>query len=213
MRITSSFKPLSTPYFIVLEGVNGAGKSTLKQLLIERLSENSSKVISTFEPGDTPIGKELRGLLLGDKFYRASSLTELFLFAADRAEHIAQVIKPNLAAGRSVICDRYIYSTTAFQGYGRNLDLNIINELNEVATSGLTPDLVILLDIDPLEGLKRTANRRAADSFESEELDFHVRIREGFLKIADDSPTPFLVLDATKPLNELLEQTVRYIQV
>lgn len=198
--------------FLVVEGVNGAGKTTVKSHIIATLKERGIDFIETFEPGDTPLGKSIRSLLLGKDRDIESSLAELFLFAADRAEHVARVIRPALQAGKIVICDRYYYSTTAFQGYGRGNNLKQIEEINKIAVNGVVPDLVLLLDIDAEIGLKRNlaqkvdGNTFTVDALENEDLEFHKRIRQGFLKIAEDSKEPFVVIDAAKELVEVISE-------
>src|SRR5690606_18724290 len=129
--------------FLVLEGVNGAGKSSLQRTIAAHLYKLGDEVLQTFEPGDTPVGKEIRRLVLSSG-RELHPLMELFLFTADRVEHVSEVILPALQAGKRVISDRFTYSTLAFQGYGRDLDLAFISKVNEVATAGCTPDLVIL---------------------------------------------------------------------
>jgi dTMP kinase len=198
--------------FIVLEGVNGAGKTTVKKHIITELNIKNIPHVATFEPGDTPTGKKIREILLGTERDIKSSTCELLLFAADRAEHVQNLIHPALQENKLVICDRYKYSTLAFQGYGRNLDKDIINRLNEIATDNLVPDFIILLDIDPALGLKR--NKKASeqnpnevqDALEKEALDFHTNIRSGFLEIARLAKEPFVVIDSTKSKELVLQE-------
>lgn len=182
--------------FFVIDGVNGAGKSTVVKLLQQRIAERGITTHFTREPGGTSLGAELRKLLLTSQ-EPLPPMAELFLFAADRATHVATKITPALARGEFVISDRYHYSTTAFQGYGRGLDLATIESVNEIACQGLTPDGVLLLDLPPEIGLRRTARRESEqDNFESEELAFHERIRSGFLALARERKEPFFVIDA-----------------
>ena len=196
-----SFEPQNARGFIVIEGVNGAGKSTVINAVSKALTDQNLAYFKTFEPGDTPLGKELRKLLLNSPQIPRTAHSEVFLFAADRNEHVRAAILPALSRGEVVISDRYLYSTIAFQGYGRELDLNLIEQVNELAVSGNYPDLVILLDLDPEEGLRRTQVRNESsgesDSFELEHLEFHRRIRNGFLSLAKSRPEPFLVIDAS----------------
>ena len=188
--------------FIVIEGLNGAGKSTLQNSLKRYFEAIGRQAVLTREPGATELGRELRALLLEGKAGKISPRAELLLFAADRAEHVEKVIRPALAEGKVVISDRYFYSTSAFQGDGRGLDRSIIAALNELAIDSLLPDLVILLDIDPALGLSRNKSR-SGDSFEQEELAFHQRIRAGFLKLADERPEPFVVIDGTRSAEQV----------
>lgn len=196
--------------FIVLEGVNGGGKSTLQRTLAEHVKKLGHNVLCTREPGGTLLGTELRAIVQEGRTGKISERAELLLFAADRAEHVDQIIKPALASRTIVLCDRYFYSTMAFQGYGRGLSMELVQHVNEAAVGGCLPDVVLLLDIDPAAGIAR--NKKAgesplADTFEQENLDFHRRIREGFLSIADQSPTPFVIIDASRKPEEVFEET------
>ena len=190
-------KLTNTTGFIALEGVNGAGKSSLLDSIAEFLKNNNSDFILTKEPGGSPtIGAEVRKLLLNNK-ESLSELGELLLFAADRAEHVEQVIKPALAKQKIVLTDRYYYSTLAFQGYGRGLNLDHIQTLNELATQGVKPDLILLLDLDPAVGLRRNQSaEKSRDSFEEETIEFHQKIRNGFLEVAKNSPENFIIISA-----------------
>lgn len=194
--------------FIVLEGVNGSGKSSLSQALQKRLEAEGGKVCRTFEPGNTPAGQQIRKLLLEQTSAerRLTSTTELLLFSADRNLHVEQVIRPALARKEIVICDRFFYSTMAFQGYGRGAPLEQIETLSQIAVGDLRPDLVILLDLAPEAGLARTGGRKEVDSFEHEALAFHERLRKGFLEIAKSRPEPFLVIDASQRKDQVEEQ-------
>lgn len=193
---------------VVLEGVNGAGKSTLQKKLVSYLRDKGIAALSTFEPGDSPIGKHLRQILLEHKEEALSPYAEVFLFSADRREHVEKVLRPALRQKRFILCDRYFYSTMAFQGYGRRLDLEKVDQICRIAVDNLFPDLVVLLDLDPDQGLLR--NRRCAelqgesqDAFEEEELAFHARLRDGFLEMARHRPEPFLVIDAAKGVEQV----------
>jgi dTMP kinase len=192
--------------FIAFEGINGCGKTTLYRSVSERLRKAGHRVCDTREPGGTPLGVELRKLLLEWTGEKKSDRAELLLFAADRAEHVDKVIRPALAEGKWVLCDRFLHSTITFQGHGRGIRRDWIDHANELAVQGTLPDLVVLLDLDPAEALARIAARtgNGKDAFEDEKLSFHTRIRDGFLECADTSPIPFLVLDATKTPDELV---------
>jgi dTMP kinase len=205
----TTFSLARTPSFIVFEGINGCGKTTLHRGVSERLRTHQQNIVDTREPGGTELGKEIRRLVLEWSGEKKSDRAELLLFAADRAEHVDKVIVPNRTAGSWVLCDRYIYSTMTFQGHGRGIRRDWIDQALHLATQGLTPDLVILLDIDPLAALKRIQNRtdNGKDSFEDEQIDFHTRIRNGFLECAEQLTTPFLVLDANQTPQELVETT------
>jgi len=181
----------------------------------ERLRAQAAPVVNTREPGGTPLGVEIRKLLLAWEGDKKCDRAELLLFAADRAEHIDKVIRPARDAGSWVLCDRFIYSTITFQGHGRGIRRDWIDQANTLATQGFLPDLVVLLDIDPVAARARVEARvgNGRDSFEEEELSFHTRIRNGFLECADTLPTPFLVLDATQSPEELLASVARTLGV
>jgi dTMP kinase len=211
MLVSSHFTLARSPAFVAFEGINGCGKTTLHKLLSAQLTAKGHAVCDTREPGGTPLGVEIRKLLLDWQGEKKSSRAELLLFAADRAEHIDKVIRPNLTRGTWVLSDRFIYSTITFQGHGRGIDRKLLDQANTLAIEGTVPDLVILLDLSPEEALKRIASRNssARDAFEDEELAFHTRIRNGFLECAKESPVPFLVLDATKTPEQLCAEAAR----
>ncbi len=202
--------------FIVLEGPNGAGKSTVAAALKKLAEKAGKKVTLTFEPGNTTIGKTIRQIVLGQTSAdtKLTSEAELFLFCADRNLHVEQLIKPALKAGEIVICDRYFYSTLAFQGYGRGVNLKQIEDLSEIATGGLRPDVVILLDLPAEIGLQRTRSRNSADtdSFEAEKMDFHNRLRNGFLDIAAKRQEQFVVIDASRDQEAVCEQAQQVLE-
>jgi dTMP kinase len=196
--------------FITLEGLDGCGKSTQVQMLAEALRRRGFDVVVTREPGGTPLGERMREVLLSDSSHRLTAEAELLLMAADRSQDVAQVIRPALEAGRIVVADRYTDSTVAFQGYGRGLDLAMVAEINRFATGGLTPDLTLLFDIDPLEAQRRLEGRRTGElgmsRFDNEELEFHHRVREGYLELATAEPTRVRVIDATQNLEATFRQ-------
>lgn len=182
--------------FITFEGVEGSGKTTQIARLAARLREDDGRqdVLVTREPGEGPLGRELRQLLLHPPADVAiEDRVELLLMLADRAQHVAQIIRPHLENGGLVLCDRYADSSVAYQGYGRGLDVDVVHRLNEFATNGLRPDLTFLLDLNPADGLARQAERTR---MEAESLAFHTRVRDGFLEIAKAEPSRFIVLDA-----------------
>ncbi len=209
MRIQEeTFTFAQSSAFIVFEGVNGAGKSTLLKRAAEFLRAEGAPCIETREPGGTELGKILRSVVQERPELTMSPVSELFLFAADRHEHVVKCISPALKRGEWVLSDRYFYSTLAFQGHGRGVSIPLIEEIMRIAIDGVRPDLVVLVDLDPEEGLKRISKRREAqlDRFEKEELAFHHRIRDGFLQIADTSPDSFLVLDGKCTPDELFSR-------
>jgi dTMP kinase len=207
-RVSSnSYKPTRPAPFIVVDGVNGAGKSTLLKKIAAYLAEHSLPFIQTREPGGSPLGQVLRSMILEHSYGKPSPYAELLLFSADRAHHIDTVIKPALAANNIVLCDRFFYSTVAFQGAGRGLPEADIDAITKVAVRDCFPDAVILLDVDPAIGLQRVRQRVAdADAFEDEELAFHTRLRGRFLAMADSRPESFFVLDATPAPEVVWEQ-------
>jgi len=188
---------MSTPgTFITLEGGEGTGKSTQILLLAKRLETAGLTVRVLREPGGTIVGEAVRCILLDPDHVELCVSAEILLYEASRAQLVEQVIRPALAAGEVVLCDRFCDSTTAYQGYARGFDLARIAELNRAATSGLTPDRTLVLDIDPAVGIAR-ATVQSADRLESEDLAFHHRVRDGFLAIAAAEPTRVRVLDAS----------------
>jgi dTMP kinase len=186
---------------IAFEGGEGSGKTTQARLTAIWLRELGYDVVTTHEPGATKIGMRLRALLLDTAHTGMSPHAEALMYAADRAEHVASVIAPALERGAIVITDRYVDSSLAYQGAGRNLPLDEIARFNWWATGGRTPDLTILLDMDPMAGLARRA--RSADRLEAEPADFHLRVREGFRALARAEPARYLVLDAARPAEEV----------
>ena len=195
---------------IAFEGVEGSGKSTQLELLRIGLEGRGSppvgrarEVVVTREPGGTPAGERLRSLLL-DPQVELSSRTEALLFAAARAELVERVIRPALERGAVVLCDRYLDSSLAYQGGARGLGLGPVEEVNRFATGGLLPDLVVLLDLDPADGLRR--RHRDPDRIEAQGLGFHRRVREAFLDLAAADPGRFLVVDATAPVPEVADR-------
>lgn len=181
--------------FIALEGIEGCGKSTQSELLIGRLRDARVEVVATREPGATQRGRAIRDLLLDPTGGPLSARAEALLYAADRAIHVAEVIEPALDAGRWVVSDRFSDSYRAYQGFGRGLDLDEVDRLSTWASSGLEPDLVILLDLEVGEGATRLKGER--DRIELEDADFHARVRAGFLALAQASSDRFRVLDAS----------------
>ena len=194
----------SSGLFIAFEGGEGAGKTTQARLVAIWLREQGYDVVTTHEPGATKIGMRLRALLLDTTHAGMSAHCEALLYAADRAEHVAKVIEPALERGAVVITDRYIDSSLAYQGAGRGQAIADIASLNSWATDGREPDLTVLLDMDPAEGLSRRT--RSADRLEAEPLDFHRRVRAGFLTLARSKPEHYLTIDATAPLGVITEQ-------
>jgi dTMP kinase len=187
--------------FITFEGGEGCGKSTQSRLLLKKLEQQNVPVVLTHEPGGTALGNEVRKTLKRTRDSSISPQAELFLLAASRAQLVAEVIRPALEEGKVVLCDRFTHSTMVYQGYGRGLDFTAINMVNNMATGYLNPDLIILLDISPEQGLARKQSLQ--DRFELEDLSFHRRVREGYLKMAAAEPDRWLVIDASLPKGKI----------
>lgn len=202
---------------ISFEGGDGAGKTTQLNYLERYLDSIGRSYLSTREPGGTTFGKIMRRALLEVTREDLAQAAEVFLYLADRAQHVEKVIRPAMESQRLVLCDRFADSTLAYQGYGRGLDLALLRSLNEIASQGIIPDLTFLLDLPPAVGLTRTRERGLAaakrkpgsqkpgDRFEEEALEFHERVRSGFLKLAQAEPERIIVLDASLPPLEVHE--------
>ncbi|NLB34223.1 MAG: dTMP kinase [Elusimicrobia bacterium] len=198
-------------FFITFEGPEGAGKSTQAGVVMEHLKSQGMDVVKTREPGGVSISEQLREILLNPSS-TISPRTELLLYAAGRAQHTSELIMPALKAGKSVLCERYTHASLAYQGYGRQLDKDLVNMLNEVATMGLKPDLTIMFNISAEEGLGRVASSdRTFDRLESENIEFHRRVREGYLALAAKDPNVELV-DATLPEKELSKEIIKILK-
>ena len=205
--------------FLTVEGIEGAGKSTFISLLEDELTKRGVDFLHTREPGGCALGRQIRPLLL-DVSQKVSDRAELFLFLADRAQHVADTIRPALEAGRWVVCDRYADSTIAYQGYGRGMDPEELQRLNDYATDGLWPDITFLLDLPAEVGLGRAQARNYREGltqsegrFEAEALAFHQRIREGFLLRAARWPERFRVLDATQAPEDVVAQALEHLSL
>jgi dTMP kinase len=188
--------------FVCFEGGEGAGKSTQSRLLRDWLVERGRTVLLTFEPGDTEVGKELRRIVLDPATGELSDRTEALLYAADKAEHVDHVVLPALARDEVVITDRYVDSTLAYQGAGRTLDVAEVEAVARWATGDLRPHLTVVLDLAPEAGLGRFDER---DRIEGQSLEFHQRVRQGFLDLAAADPDHYVVLDARAPIDELAD--------
>ena len=187
--------------FITLEGLEGAGKSTQAKLLADRLTEAGYPVTLVREPGGTHVGEAIRGLLADPQYDDMSPLAEVFLFAASRTQLVQQVIRPKLGEGTIVICDRFFDATLAYQGYGRGVHPTQIREISDICSWGVHPNLTFLLDLEPALGLSRVRTRSVEtltklDRFETLDIAFFERVREGYLEIAQEEPFRFRILDA-----------------
>ena len=184
--------------FIVFEGGEGCGKSTQTRALYRHLSEDGFPAVLTREPGSTRLGERVRRHLKQNDGTRISPLAELLLISAARAQLVSEVIRPELERGKTVVCDRFTPSTLAYQGYGRGLDTDAIRDVNDIATDGISPDLIVLLDIPIEAGLSRKKGKEK-DRFESESAAFHTRVRRGYLDMAKADPERWLVVDGRLP--------------
>lgn len=194
--------------FITIEGVEGTGKSTLAKALTEHLTAQGREVLVTREPGGTPIGDRLREIFL-DARLSMEGLTEALVVNAARAELVHAVIKPALRMGKVVICDRYIDATYAYQGYGRHISMDVLRRACEMATAKLEPNLTLLLDLDPVIGLGRQVETKP-DRIEREGIDFHNRVRVGYIELASKQPR-FRVIDASTSPDIVLAHALRYV--
>ena len=205
--------------FITLEGIEGSGKTSLQKALAERIAGLNREIVLTREPGATWLGEAIRELLLNPENPSLDPLAELSLFAADRAQHISSIIRPALERKAVVICDRYVHSTLAYQGYGRGLKLDTLILLNELITGGLMPDLTLLLDLPVETGLLRAKGRQdeavegsSWTRFEQEEIDFHQKVRQGFLALAKDPAQHIAVIDGTKSIKEVADNAWKAVR-
>jgi dTMP kinase len=190
----------SVGVFVCFEGGEGAGKSTQAQALREWLEAEGYAVRLTFEPGDTEVGRKLREIVLDPATGELSDRTESLLYAADKAEHVHTVVQPALDRGEVVITDRYVDSMLAYQGAGRPLEVDEVEHVARWATHDLRPHLTVVLDLEPSHGFGRFEER---DRIEGESVEFHQRVRTAFLRLADENPAHYLVLDARLPVNVL----------
>ena len=198
--------------FITFEGIEGSGKSTQIRHLFEFLRGRDLEVLMTREPGGTLAGEKVRGILLDPMMRGLIPRAELFLYAAARIQHIEEIIQPALAAGKVVLCDRFVDATVAYQGYGREIPLSEVKVVNSLAALDLKPDLTFLLDLPVEAGLKRARERNEADAssatsrFEQEDLDFHGRVREGYLAIAAADRPRVKIIPADQPVERVAKQ-------
>ena len=199
---------MSKGLFITFEGGDGCGKTTRIKLIDEFLKDKGYKTLLTREPGSKGLGIKLREILLNYDG-EVSPVCESFLFLADRAQHVDCIIKPALEEGVIVLCDRHTDSTVAYQGYGRGLDLEQIYQLNKIATSGLKPDLTVVLDVDVETSQKRVGSEK--DRMESAGIEFFERVRQGFLEIAKQEPDRVKVVDSTQSIEKIHEQILELV--
>lgn len=205
--------------FITIEGIEGSGKSTSLLLLAQELERRGYDVLRTREPGGCGLGRAIRPILLDARTRSLNIRAELYLFLADRAQHVAEVIRPALEAGQIVLCDRYTDSTLAYQGYGRGLDPEKLRRINEMATGGLVPDLTLLMDLPVGLGLERAGLRNqrlgtvlSEGRFDAESMDFHERVRQGYLALAEEEPQRIACINAEQRPEDVLLQGLSAVE-
>lgn len=193
--------------FIVLEGGEGAGKSVQARILADHLREDGYRVVSTREPGGTRIGEQIRAITHDAENVDLHPKAEAYLMAAARAQHVAETIAPALEAGRVVVCDRFVDSSIAYQGYGRHLGEDTIEALNALALNGVAPDLTILLDVPSEVGMRRRReSEKTNDRLDLQQKDFYDRVYGGYLTLAKKNPSRYLVIDATAPIEKVSDE-------
>lgn len=200
--------------FITFEGIDGCGKTTQLGMLAALLAAHSIPHLVTREPGGTKIGNQIRQILLNPDNDKLASQTELLLYAADRAQHVWEELKPALAKDQVVLCDRYTDATIAYQGYGRNLPKHLIDQLNLIATDTLTPDLTLLFDLPIEEAELRMSNPmslRSKDRLEKEQRDFHERVRQAYLMLAKEFSKRFVTISALESSQEVFQQVCKIV--
>ncbi|MEZ7892372.1 MAG: dTMP kinase [Candidatus Wallbacteria bacterium] len=209
MRKNHNYKGI----FITFEGPEGSGKSTQSNMLYEYLKNRNHDVITTFEPGGTPIANQIRSVILSRENIKMTPECEMFLYAASRSQHVREIIVPKIESGGIVICDRFTDSSIAYQGFGRELGYDRVSEIQKIATGGVMPDLTIMLDIETEIGLERTFNKRnpnkiesSADRIELENITFHKKVRDGYLKLASMFPERIKVLNANEDPKAIFEK-------
>jgi dTMP kinase len=202
--------------FVTFEGVEGCGKTTQAELLRLSLEQEGHRVVFTREPGGTSVGERIRDVLLDTRLSGMEPMAELFLYLASRAQHVRELIRPALTGGAIVICDRFADASLAYQGAGRQIGELKVQRLNEIATFGLVPDYTVLLDVPAEVGLERTLNRAGGearqDRIEKERLDFHARVRTGYLLLAEKEPDRIAVLDGTRNKDELAREILNRVK-
>jgi len=201
---------------ITFEGIEGCGKSTHANLLAEYLESRGLKVLVTREPGGTRISEAIRNILLSPDFSEMHPYTEVLLYLASRAQHVYELILPSLQQGTIVICDRFSDSTLVYQGYVREININIIETMNKFATGGLTPDITFLLDVSPEEGLRRARSRnkkelRGEDRIEQEDIEFHSKVRTEYIELARRFSDRIHVIKANREIDEVQSDIRRIV--
>lgn len=204
--------------FITLEGIEGSGKTTQIKYIIEYFEQTGVECLTTREPGDTRVGKKIRSILLDPENKALDPLAELFLYAADRAQHIKERIIPALSEGKTVVCDRFFDATTVYQGFARGIDLSIIEKIHQLVLGDLRPDLTLLFDLSPEEGLARAwkqvhngSRTNSETRFENEKISFHKKVRNGYLELAHSEPGRFRIIDASQSAEQVRREICRLL--
>ena len=197
-------------FFITLEGPDGSGKSTQAKRLAEELSGRGYDVLLTREPGGSPIGEQIRQILFNLDNTKMHPRTEFLLFTASRAQHVCQVIQPHLQKGGVVISDRYLHSSLAYQGYGHELDLDHLKRITSFATGGLIPDLILLLDLPVEKGLHRRKSEGKWNRLDDYQLEFHRRVRDGYLAMADEDPDRWVMINASQSV-DMIQNEIQHV--
>ena len=200
--------------FITFEGGEGAGKSTAIKRIVEKLTSEGYEIVLTREPGGTPIAEEIRNVILDKKNTAMDPRTEALLYAASRRQHLVEKVIPSLKEGKLVLCDRFLDSSLAYQGGARGIGIDTVYNMNLFATEGMLPDLTILFDIKPEEGLARIAanSQREVNRLDVEKLTFHNKVRDSFHELAKKFPERFVIVDASKTPDEVFEDAYKAIE-
>lgn len=200
--------------FITFEGGEGAGKSTAIKRIVEKLTSEGYEIVLTREPGGTPIAEEIRNVILDKKNTAMDPRTEALLYAASRRQHLVEKVIPALKEGKLVLCDRFLDSSLAYQGGARGIGIDTVYKMNLFATEGMLPDLTILFDIKPEEGLARIAanSQREVNRLDVEKLTFHNKVRDSFHELAKKFPERFVIVDASKTPDEVFEDAYKAIE-
>ncbi|HEY4543096.1 MAG TPA: dTMP kinase [Tissierellaceae bacterium] len=198
--------------FITLEGPDGSGKSTMLKLIEEYLKDNKIDYITSREPGGTKIGEDIRKIILDVDNKNMSNETEALLYAASRAQHVSEKILPAIEEGKLVLCDRFLLSSLAYQGVGRDLGIDEVKLINDFGTKGLVPDLILFFHVNPEVTLMRKTKNLGGDRLEQEGVNFHNKVYNGYMELLDKYPENIELIDATKPIDQVLEQALSKIQ-
>ncbi len=197
--------------FITIEGTDGSGKSTQIELLMKYLDEKGVDTVLTREPGGTPIGEKIREILLDKNFKEMTDITEAFLYAASRNQHVKEVIIPALEAGKVVVCDRFIDSSIAYQGGARELGENMVMDINSFALEGVMPDMTLFFDLAPEKGILRKKNEHELDRLEEEKIDFHKKVYDAYKKLCEVYPERIKAIDADDTVENIHKKVIDYV--